>query len=217
MTARNRRARVQKMNLDGLSFFDTSIKMPLMSLPVRTTLVRLRDARVLISPGSRLTDEVYAKIGPVTDLVANNGFHTAGMEKARAHYPQARTWGLETRDSDWPYADELSMIRLAGMPKIQEAVFVHRASRTLIVADLCFNLLSAKGFGPRLILGLFGTYQRFGVSRFWLSGVKDRPAFADSLRRLLSEDFDNIVMGHGDIIYGGGRERLRAAFAERGF
>jgi hypothetical protein len=117
----------------------------------------------------------------------------------------------------WPYREELPALELDGMRKVRELVFLHRASRTLIATDLCFNLVESKGLAARIVLGLFGTFGRFAVSRLYLSYLTDRARFEASLRTLLEWEFDNIVMGHGSAIEGRGKDLLVAALRERGF
>lgn len=216
--------------MTDLSFLDCELKMPLMSLPVRTTVVQLKMGQVMISPGSQLTPEQLRSAGTVTDLVAPNLFHCAGLPKAQKTFPQAKVWGspgcreLKTNISwtgdlnpkDWPYQEELPMLLIQGMPKVNETIFFHRRSKTLIVSDLCFNLQDARGVGCWIILNLFGTYRRFGVSRFWLKMTKDFPALKNSLRQLFEWDFENIVMSHGSTVVQDGKDRLKAAFQTRG-
>lgn len=211
------------MNMTDLKFIETEISMPLMKLPVRTVAVSLSRANVLICPGSKVTDEQYKSLPQIHEIVANNGFHNAGVPKAIARFPGARVWGVPgsrhphvlTHES-WPYAEELPMVLIEGFPRINEAVFFHKKSRTLIVADLCFNLVHAQGLGAKLILNLFGTHKRFAMSRLWLPLLKDRSAALKSLERVFAFDFDNIVMAHGEPIVGRAKGLLQSALKERG-
>jgi hypothetical protein len=212
----------------SLAYLETSIHLPGLRLPVRTTIARLHGGCVVLSPASRLTDEQLRAIGPVTDLVAPNLLHTAGMPRAAAIYPGARLWGPPGAahkhpglrwsvlgETPWPH-DDLQPLALDGLPAVREFAFVHRPLRTLLVADLVFNLTEASGIGARLLLGLFGTWRRFAVSRLFLREAKDRAALARSLERLMQADFDRVVPGHGAVVEDGGRELLRAALRERG-
>lgn len=149
-----------------ISYLDSVVRLPLLPLPVRTPVVHLAGADILISPGSQLTQAQLTSAG--------------------------------------------------GMAKVREVLFLHKASRTLIVTDLCFNLLDARGLGARFILGLFGTYARFGVSRLYLRFVTDRARFEESLRKLFAWEFDHIAVSHGRLVEGSGRARLLAALQERG-
>lgn len=214
-----------------LQFLESEVPLPLMKLPVRSVFVPTSKGHILISPGSKLNDDDYKKISDVTDIVAPNFFHTGGLPKASRLFPSAKLWGpkgaLITRPQiswtheldleSWPFQDELKMIPIEGAPKINEVVFLHQESRSLIVADLCFNLIDAKGLGPKLILSLFGTYKKFGVSKLWLKLVKDRELFEKSLSELFRHNFDNIIVSHGYNIIGGGKEKLITAFQARGY
>ncbi len=203
--------------------------MPLMELPVRSILVPLGEEGVLISPGSQLTESQYNIDWKVTDIVAPNDFHTAGIKKAKQHYPAALAWGSEGSASKmpdlawnrvlgkdpWPYEEVLALIPLGGMPRVNECVFVHRASKSLIVTDLCFNQTNVEGLGAKLILSLMGTYNKLGISRFFASFIKDKVAFSASIAKLMTHDFDNIIVSHGDNVYGKGKTRLLACLKDR--
>lgn len=216
--------------MSDLVFYETELKMPLMRLPVRSTLVSLATGKVLLSPGSKLSVERLREMTGVTDIVGPSLFHCAGVPKAGAVHPAAKLWAApggrerkpktnwsgELTKEVWPYQEELPFVVMDGMPEVAEAVFIHKKSRSLIVCDLCFNMRGIKGIGPRIILGLFGTYDRFGVSRFFARFIKDKSAFEKSLNVLFSHDFDNIIVGHGANVTGGGRELLLRGLAERG-
>jgi hypothetical protein len=217
--------------MKNINFVESSRKMPLMSLPIRTTVVSLSRAKVMISPGSRLKLKDYEEVQNLTHIVAPNLLHCEGLARAHEVYPKAEIWGCSDEVADkaklqvdrsfnnspWPFSDELTPIEIRGMPKIKEIVFVHHASKSLIVTDLCFNLVSMSGLGPFLVLSIFGTYQRFGVSRLYLKYVKNQQEFLLSLSQVFAHDFDNIIMSHGDIVLGNGRELLLKAFEKRGF
>ena len=215
--------------MSQLEFVDTSIRIPGLRLPVRTTIVPLEGARVVISPASVLTDEQLRALGPVTDLVAPSLLHTAGMAKAAAIHPNARLWGPVGADkkhpelrwtgtlgqTPWPY-EALTPWELGGMPDVREFVFLHRPSRTLIATDLVFHIVDASGLMARLVFSLVGTWRRFAVSRLFLRGVADRAELRRSLAPILEADFDRVVPGHGAILETGGKDRLVAALRERG-
>lgn len=200
--------------MSEIKFIDSNVKMPLMSLPVRTTVLQLSKGTILLSPGSNLTKEQLQQAGVVTDIVAPNLLHCAGIKLAAEVFPQAKVWGpLSAREKkpelpwthflgqdEWPFANELQHIALGGLPSFQESVFIHQSSKTLYVTDLFFNLRNVSGLGARIILGLFGTYRRFALSKLFMGSVKDREAFTASLKKMLSQDFNRIVMAHGEVL-----------------
>jgi hypothetical protein len=213
-----------------IKLFHSNLKMPIVQLPLTTSLITLSQGTILLSPHPSLTPAEFASMGNVTDIVAPNLFHHLGINGAIAAFPEAKLWGsagLEQKRKDlnwdafldasnWPYQAELVAINIAGNPKINEFVFFHPKSQTLFVIDLCFNILDDRGFGGWLLYNLFGTYKHLGVSKFYTKFVTDKAAFQQSLATLFSYDFEHIVVCHGAIVQGEGRAKLRAALAERG-
>lgn len=216
--------------MTDVQFLECKIRMPMMDLPVRTTVVTLSNAKIMISPGSKLTKEDLKKAGAVTDIIAPCMLHCGGVQQAREVFPQARVWGPKgveqvkpeipwngfLDEKTWPYQDELRLIELKGLPRNNECVFVHKKSKLLIVQDLFFNMREPKGFGAWLFTHLFGTYDRFALSRLFKIFIKDKHAFQVSAQQILEEDFTKVAVGHGNIFDGGPAEVL-AAFQERGF
>lgn len=206
-------------------------KMPLLPLPVRSSRLSVGDAAVLLSPGSTLTRAQVEDLGPVDAIVAPNLFHTEGMAQAAAVFPGAELWGppgVREKAPDlkwtgifgadpWPHEAALSAHVIGGMPAVNEVVLVDRVERTAHVADLIFNLGPTPGLGPAVILGIFGTKERFAMSRLLGTMVKDKGAFRASVEMILGLDFDRLVPAHGGIVAAGAKEKLRAAFAERGY
>lgn len=217
--------------MKNIRFLDSVLKMPLMKLPVRTVVINIGDKIVLISPGSKLSEDQLKSLIRVDDIIAPNLLHCGGVQKAAAIFPHAKLWGVqgarklkpeipwtdEISQSNWPYEKELSFVELKGLPRFNEVVFIHHDSRTLIVCDLFFNLLDAEGFGSWLILKLFGTYKKFGMSRLFLKFLQDRDAFEESLRKVFSYNFENIVVSHGNLVLGDGKSIFERATTQRKF
>jgi glyoxylase-like metal-dependent hydrolase (beta-lactamase superfamily II) len=83
------------------------------------------------------------------------------------------------------------------MPKVGEWLLLHRASKTLIVGDLLFNLEPPRDRREALmqrLLGLFGGPAR---GRRYPGFVIDPPAFRASLERVLASGFERLVLAHG--------------------
>lgn len=185
----------------------------------------------MLSPGSMLTDIDLNRFSGITDVVAPSILHWAGLPKALVNFPNARSWAsanvqIQHKDVKWTHTltsatwifnDELPLLEIKGIPKIEEIVFFHKKSRTLIVTDLCFNITNPRGIGSWLILNLFGTYRKFAVSKFFLKFAEDRKTFENSVAKIFTFNFDNIILSHGENVIGGAKAKLRAAFHERGF
>ena len=212
-----------------MRFFETQLKMPFMVLPVRSILLEIMSRKILISPGSQLTTEDYQQMGEVTDLVAPNLLHCGGIAKAKSFFPKAKVWGAKgvkelkpdifwdkvLGEDPWEFNEQLPILLIEGMPKVNEVLFYDKSSRTLILTDLCFNIKNPKGIGSWLILKLFGTYNKFAMSRFYIKFISDRVAFDQSIKRIFLWDFEKIIVSHGDNVIENGAEILKKALLER--
>ena len=216
--------------MNPLILIESKIKMPLMELPVNSVLVSINEKRILISPGSKNQREQYLKEWNITDIIAPNLFHTAGIKKAYEQYPKANLWGpmgVEKKQPElpwnniffqtpWPFEEQLPCLLIGGMPSFNECVFIHVPTKTLIVTDLCFNLKNIEGFGARIILTMFGTYNNFGISRFFSTYIRDKKTFKASIEKLFSYDFENIIVGHGSVLTGNAKNLILKSLKARG-
>ncbi len=197
----------------------------------RMTVMRLADGSLLLHSPVALDAQLRAALdalGTVRFVVAPNRFHHLYAGEALRAYPQARLWvapGVDTKrpdlkfvavltdDAPAEWSAEVAQTFFRGRPFENEVTFFHRPSRTLILCDLAFN------FGPRtpaltrLVTTLVGGYGRFGPSRIDPLFVRDRAAARQSLERILSWDFDRVIVAHGDVVESGGHAALRAGYA----
>ena len=119
----------------------------------RMTVVRLTSGELLIHSPIEYTDalrEVLLELGTPKWFVAPSRYHDMFWPKWFGAFPQARfvtVPGMREEHPDLPFSDlltetsnfwdgELTPIPIRGMPRINEYVFLHFASRSLIVADL---------------------------------------------------------------------------------
>lgn len=201
-----------------------------MALGHRMTVVRLPNGSLwLHSPvaySELLIDELL-ELGPLAHIVAPNCMHDTYLNEWFAACPglqfHAAQGFSEYRPDlkfnvflgDTPpeaWTDVFTQHLIRGAPRLNEIVFLHRASRTLILTDLCFNLGPEMPLLSRVLLSLNGCYCRFAPSRLLRSTIKDRPAFRASVDQLLKWDFDRIVLSHGRTIDSGAKQALREAF-----
>jgi len=204
-------------------------------IPINMTVLRLRDGSLLVHAPIAI-DESLAQsldaLGPVRQVVAPNSFHHLFVTPCLQRYPQAALWvaaGLPAKRSDLkpagvlgmdqpPWSGELDALVIDGAPKLREVVFFHRASRSVLVTDLLFNMTDPATFTTGLVLRLMGTYRRLAVSRAWRLYTKDRRAQQPTLQALLAWPFERIIPAHGTVYDGAAplppaREAARAAFA----
>ena len=183
----------------------------------RMTVVRLADGRLWLYSPIELDDALAAQLanlGDVAHIVAPNRYHHLFAGGAKQRYPPAKLWAVaglpeKRRDlafdgvlpADAPWGTELDTLVLTSVPRFNEAVFFHRASRTLICADFIFNIRSDDSFATRLIYRILGAYGRPAQSWFFRRSIQ-RAAFAPQLERLLAWDIQRVCMSHGDVLDG---------------
>ena len=195
----------------------------------RMTVMPLKSGEVIVHSPVDVTDELkqeVAALGKVKWVLAPSRMHDLFLADWMNAFPEAKLLhspGMKilavppprqinlSDESRRLFGDELECLLIQGMPKINEVACLHRPSRSLIVADLMFNLAPATGF-QRWMQKANGVYQRLGSSRLFKMCIRDQDAFRDSLRRILEWDFDRVILGHGANIMSGGKQRLHESF-----
>jgi hypothetical protein len=204
---------------------------PFLELGTRMSVVRLADGGLFLHSLVEIDAEARAALeglGPVHHLVAGNQLHHLYLASALKAFPQAEVWGApglaEKRkdlrfegvlgdEAPTAWRTDLDQLAVRGIPRANEVVFLHRASRTLLVTDLCFNVRHSDHFATRLFMRVNGAYGRFGPTRLLRTLVRDRPALRASVEKILAWDFERVVVTHGEVLERGGRDALRAGFA----
>jgi Domain of unknown function (DUF4336) len=215
---------------EGLWAVERRFRLPGgVELPTRSFVVRGDGgALAVLSP---LPDEAARRqveaLGAVRWLIAPNSFHYGGLASWTAAFPEARVFlapGLRARSPELPAGEELAegsrppfanaLLHAVFGPSrgISELAFFQRASRTLILTDLCFHVLDAPRARDRLFLRALGAWRRFGPSRTARAILlHDRAQVAGFVNRICRWDFVRIAVAHGEVLEGG-PEALCEAF-----
>ena len=198
-------------------------------LGTRMTIVRLAGGDLWVHSPIAATPELRAEVdalGPVRHVVAPSLFHHVHAGEWQAAYPAATLWGpaaLARKRKDLklgatleeaagaPWASELAPVHIDGC-MLDETVFVHRATHTVVASDLAENFTSCAHWPTRMYLKASGIYGKVGWGRLMRFVYRDRAAAKHSVDALLSQDFDRIVIAHGDVIARDGKAALRETF-----
>ena len=201
---------------------------------LRMTILQLDEGLWVHAPTplTAAVREAIDALGPVRHLIAPNNHHHKSLQAWHDAYPTAQLhvspaiprkqpWLAHTQYellaatpvSAWESALQSQVI--AGTPFFSETVFLHAASRSLIVTDLVQNQSASE----RQTLGLRATRALFAALGFrgvctapplalpWVR--KDAAAFRASLERILTWRFERIVVCHGAIVERDGHEIFR--------
>ena len=114
---------------------------------------------------------------------------------------------------DYPWKKEIKQHRVKGIPKLDEVVFFHPLSKTLVLTDLAFYITSESPLVTRLLFRLNGAYNKFGPSRIFKNFIlKNKSEFKKSLDYILTWDFERIIISHGKLIEKDGKDIFADAF-----
>lgn len=204
----------------------------------RMTLVRLSEGGLWCHSPIALTPGLQAKIdalGEVRHLVSPNKIHYAYIEQWARAYPNAIAWaspGVRDRatqqnisvtfhadltdNAPAEWSEDLSQMIFRGSRFMDEVVFFHPVSKTLIVADLIenFELRKVNNRWLRWLLKLAGNVAPDGKApldlrlTFWDGKRQAR----SGLQQLLAWQPEKIILAHGQWYSQNGSAELKRAF-----
>ena len=196
------------------------------------TLLRLADGRIVIHSSAPFTAEDVKAIrhfGVPSWLVEATLMHDTFARPTSAVFPDlpylapdgfAKLSGVPIRPlypppSDW--AGEIEVLKVEGLRKINEHAFFHRASQTLVLADLFFHFSADPRGWPRFFARHIMRLPRLsGISAFFRLMIRDREAFARSMKEMMNWEFEQIVVGHGEPIQNRAKRIFAQALCDRG-
>ena len=200
----------------------------------RMTAVSLANGSIWIESPVSVPFETLKQItewGPVRYLVAATPRHIWRLDTWHTLFPDAQLWAprptlltlkkghlpltgtlTDTPPSDW--SGDLDQLAFQGNPLGEEVLFFHKASRTVILDDLIQVHPSVKGKPLRnAFFQLEGVASPpGGVGLDIRLSFTNRKLALRSLDKLLSWDFDKLIIAHGACI-----EKDAKPFVEQAF
>jgi hypothetical protein len=188
----------------------------------RMVVVKLADGSLWVDspvPVAFDTLKHIAELGPVHYLITATPRHVWRPDTWHTLFPDAQLWvprptpftlkkghlPLSGILGDEPYhdwADELDQLAFKGNPLIEEVLFLHKDSRTVILDDLIQNHQLARRHPLRnALIALEGVaYPHGGVPLDIRLSFTDRNRARRSLEQLLAWDFDKLIIAHGPCV-----------------
>ena len=215
---------------EDLWVVERPLRFALVEVGARMTAVRLKSGALWLHSPVALDAELKPQLeslGSPRFAVAPNRFHHLFAGDYPTAYPELELWvapGLPEKRKDLSgarllgdvapagWAGEIDQVFFAGLPFANEVAFFHRASRTLMLCDLAFNVGRDSPPATRLAFRLAGAYERFGPTRLERILMRDRAAACAALERILAWDFDRVIVSHGQVLESGGPAALRAGY-----
>ncbi len=200
----------------------------------RMTVIRLSNGELWIHSPLKISNNLIGDIlalGEVKYLISPNKLHHLFIADWLKHFPEAVCYaspGLEKKRNDIVFSKLLGMMPeeewskeigqtiFKGSAAMQEVVFFHNSSKTLILADLIENFKpDSLNWWQRTIAGFAGILSPHGKTPVdWrLSFAFGKEEAKRSLSIIQGWQADNIVISHGECILGNGHEFLERSFS----
>jgi hypothetical protein len=184
----------------------------------RTTIVRLSDDALWVHSPCPPTEELCAaldRLGEVRWIVVPNRYHHLQAPATAARYPKALVVGPKSVEPRNPNvrlsmgADDpeyigatpgLTPIPLAGVPFLDETVFFHAASGSLIAADMLMSACARDHWTWRISARIWGRYEKNRTPPDVRVFTRASTAVAASLEQMRALPLQRILVAHSDPI-----------------
>jgi Domain of unknown function (DUF4336) len=203
----------------------------------RMTLVRLSSGDLVAISPIKIDPKIVGQIaalGEVNYIIAPNLYHHLFIQDFRLLYPNAQllaTSGLTEKRPDLkidiPIVDRqnnlfeeidyllfegFQTLFLNGYTPLNEYVFCHKASRTLILTDTAVYF--DESFVPltQLVAKLMGGYKLLRPSPIEKLATKDKQAVKKAVDLVLAWDFDRVIVAHGTIVETQGKQQFKSGY-----
>ncbi|QXZ09733.1 DUF4336 domain-containing protein [Comamonas sp. Y33R10-2] len=202
-----------------------------MQVSTRMTVIRLADgglfshSAVPLSPAQKAALDA---IGPLRHIVAPSAMHHLFVGKLAKLYPQARLYGtagvlrkhpdqplLEPLPAghEAPWVGELQCIHLDGIPMLDETLWFHPASGSLIATDVLQCWQGPLSLPVRMYLGLAGGHERLTVPRTVRLLVRDKAAVRAWVQQVKNLPVQRVILLHNSVIDVKSKQRLDEALS----
>jgi hypothetical protein len=184
----------------------------------RTTVLRLSGDALWVHSPCPPTDDVCAALdalGEVRWIVVPNRFHHLQTPATAARYPKALVVGPKTAPLRNPRVSltmgtddpaylrstpELNAIQLRGVPFLDETVFFHAASGSLIAADLLISAGAHDHWTWRTAARIWGRYGKVRTPPDVRWSTRASTAVAESIAQMRALPLQRILVAHSDPI-----------------
>lgn len=205
--------------------------------PTRMVVVRLADGGLwLWSPvelDPTLEEQVRA-LGPVRHLVSPNKLHHLFLSAWHTAFPEAELWATASTIAKCksltfhgtladappaPWRGQIDQFYFTNSPFMDEVIFLHRASRTAIIADLSqtFSEAFLKQHWPwwfRPIARMSRMVEGWGYPPIdYRTSFRHRKTARPKIRALIDAHPEHVVVAHGEIVRADGEAFLARAFS----
>lgn len=202
--------------------------------PTRMTVIQLPDNRLWIHSPEKLNEALQdelAALGEVRYLISPNKLHNLFLQEWLEAYPGAKSYSapglakkrkdlrfdfelLDAAPGEWQ--DVIAQTIFRGSPAMEEAVFFHKPSSTLIVTDLIENFdPDTLNWWQKRLANFAGILSPHGKTPIdWRASFMfgDIQQARHSLQKILSWQPEQLILSHGECVLGGATKFLTESF-----
>lgn len=222
--------RLEELSPGGIWIGERTLWFSGVRLRSRMTVVRLADGKLWIHSAGEPTPELCAeldRLGQVSWVVVPNRYHHLHAAAMKARYPDAQIIGpasatarnkrvaLDVAIDDARLASlvpELAPVALRGVPFLDETLFFHPTTRTLIAADLMMCGCPTDHWTWRWASRICGQYQRYKTPPDVRWHTRGGPSVRQSLDEIAKLSVARILVAHSDPIEDRPIEQLEEAW-----
>lgn len=208
-----------------------------LSVGTRMTVIRLANSELVIISPIQVSETLVGELnelGTVSHIIAPNLYHYRFAADLKGAYPGATFWataGLRGKrpelpidraiapslDSPWPgleclFFDGFKTLALSGPDPLEEWVFFHRASRTLILTDIAFCFDESFPWLTQLVTKAGGSYKTLSPSLLERVATTEKSKVKASAQQVLGWDFERVVVAHGRIVDRDGKAQFKRGY-----
>ncbi|KAI0747087.1 hypothetical protein C8Q80DRAFT_1121727 [Daedaleopsis nitida] len=205
----------------------------------RSTAIKLSNGDVWALVSTPLNEAMKAKLGemgPVKWLIGADAVHHLFLGEFKKAYPDAKivavdeaikehaaeglkadgAWGADLPNTKYGFEEDIQHCYFSGY-KNKDVAFFHAASKTMITADLIFNLPATEQYsmtGTSAKVPVFGQLSPYTWAHkflLWTMDV-DKQAMKRDVKTVAGWDFNRIIPCHGDVIENDGKKAWMEAY-----
>ncbi|NVK58210.1 MAG: DUF4336 domain-containing protein [Alteromonadaceae bacterium] len=225
---------MKKLTNELWIFDGDSVQFLGLPFSTRMTVIRLEGDELWVHSPIKLSStikEQLENLGRVKYLVAPNHLHHLFLPEWTIAYPNAEVYGTDevikkrsditftaslNQVQEWPWGANIDQVLFSGSPLMEECVFFHKDSGTLIVTDLVENF-SGKEFSgwQRAIAKIVGILAPHGKTPLdWrLSFLFKKSDARKHIQKIVAWEPNILVMAHGEIVTKDTKEFLAKSFS----
>ncbi|NJK99281.1 MAG: DUF4336 domain-containing protein [Spirulinaceae cyanobacterium SM2_1_0] len=202
----------------------------------RMTVVRLATGELALISAIALDASLQSQLdtlGTVRYIIAPNSFHYRFAADCRARYPEAEFLaapGLRAKKPELAIDRELktgevigealecsafagvNVLTPNGIAALNEYIFFHRISRTLILTDTAFYFDSSFPLLTQFAGRLLGSYQQLRPSILEKLASREKEQIRAAVERAIAWDFQRVIVAHGNIVEQTAKQQFVAGY-----